>query len=196
MNKVLENPYVLATLKVGIIVYASIFAPRLPEKVVDILQTTPVKIAFVAAIAFTALRDVQMSLLLACAFVLSINVLSGRSILESYANIDSAFEGKKSSQGLIEPIFFVYPGCVNMTMKDLVAFFDNDEHKLQKTVHYVFQVYSEKLEKTDSETAILTYARYAGLPHNIALNDKNAPLIATMLLQYGYKLSETCLPPQ
>lgn len=194
--ELLDNTYFLATMKVIMIVYASIFAPRLPDKVVNVLQTTPVKIVFVAAVAFSALRDIQMSLLIACAFVLSINVLSGRSILESYANINSVYNGKKNPQELIEPNFFVYPGCVNIKKADLISFFDEDQHKLQKTVHYVFKEYAQKLEKTDSEKAILTYARYAGLPHNVAINDKNAPLIATMLLQYGYKLSESCKVPQ
>lgn len=194
--QLMKDPYFLATIKVAIIVYAGVFAPRLPDKVVDFMKTTPMKILFATLIIFSALHDLQISLLLACAFVLSINVLSGRGILEGYADITGAFTGKKNPQGIIEPTFFIYPGCMNITFADLLAFFDGDKYKLQETVHYVFRKYNEKLDIKDSEKALIAYARYAGLPHNVEFNDKNAPLIATMLLQYGYKLSDTCLPPQ
>ena len=36
----------------------------------------------------------------------------------------------------------------------------------------------------------LAYA--VGLPHNVQLNDKNAPLIATLLVYAGFTLSPTC----
>lgn len=191
-----KNKYFLASLKIAIILYASILAPRLPDNIVDVLQTTPAKIIFVALIAYLSIKDIQMSILVACAFVLSINVISGRGILESYANLDDAFSPHKGPQKLIEPSFFIYPGCLDMKISDLLEFFENDEHKLQNTVHYVFRHYQEKVDKTPVEKELLYYARTAGLPHNIPLDDKNAPLIATMLLNHGYKLSDTCLPPQ
>ena len=194
-DAVFQNKYVLAVVKIVIIFYASILAPKLPEQAVTVLQSTPAKIIAVAIIAYLAMKDIQMAILLACAFVLSINVISGRGILESYANMEDAFSGEHNPQALIEPTFFIYPGCLDMTLADLLEFFESDSHKLQDTVHFVFKHYQEKVDKTPAEKEMMYYARAAGLGHNVAPSDKNAPLIATMLLNYGYKFSETCQPP-
>jgi hypothetical protein len=194
-TSIFENKYVLAILKITIILYASILAPRLPEQAVGFLQSTPAKIVVVFLIAFSAFKDIQLSILLACAFVLSINVISGRGILESYGNISDVFSGKKNPQALIEPKSNIYPGCHDMTLGELLSFFENDSHKLQQTVHYVFKYLQENTDKTPAEKELLYYAQTAGLGHNVELNDRNAPLIATMLLNYGYKFSETCQPP-
>jgi hypothetical protein len=194
-NLVFDNKYVLAILKITIILYASILAPKLPDQAVSFLQSTPAKIVIVALIAFSALKDVQLSILLACAFVLSINVISGRGILESYANMDDAFSIKKNPQSLITPLNDIYPGCHDITLADLLEFFESDSHKLQDTVHYIFKYLQENVDKTPAEKELLYYARTAGLGYNEGLSDKNAPLIATMLLNHGYKFSETCQPP-
>ena len=191
----LQNKYILAIVKIGIVLYASVMAPSLPDSALAFLQSTPVKILFVALIAYTSLKDVQLSILIGCAFVLSINVISGRDILESYANITDAYSKNKSPQKLIEPSFYIYPGCMDMTLAQLLEFFENDSHKLQKTSHYVFRHLQEKVDKTPVEAELLYFARAAGLGHNIKLSDKTAPLIATMLLNYGYQLSDTCQPP-
>ena len=42
---------------------------------------------------------------------------------------------------------------------------------------------------------LIKIARAVGLPYNVELNDNNAPLIATILLNYGYKISEDCQVP-
>lgn len=192
----LENVYFQTTVKLLLIVYASAIAPRLPEGVIEFMQTTPMRIIFLAGITYFALAgDLQMSLLLACALVLSVNVLSGRGLLESYMNLGDAFSGAKNPQSLIEPSFFIYPGCVDMKYQDLLEFFEGDAHKLQEAIHYVFKRLDKEPKGTAEET-LIKYARAAGIPHNIAFNDDNAPLIATMLMNYGYKLNDKCLPPQ
>jgi hypothetical protein len=192
----LENKYFQTSVKLLLILYASTVAPRLPANAVSFMQSTIIRIVSLAAITYFSLQgDLQMSLLLACALVLSSNLLSGRSLLESYADIKSSFSGKKNPQQLLEPQFYIYPGCLNMKLADLLELFENDKDKLQETIHYVFKRLNQE-PRSSADKTLVQYAHYAGLPHNVAFNDSNAPLIATMLMQYGYKLSDTCKAPE
>ena len=191
----LENVYFQTSIKLLLILYASTVAPRLPQQATSFLQSTIIRIIFLTAITYFALQsNLQISLLLACAFVIGANILSGRSLLESYADIKDSFNGKKNPQSLIEPTFFIYPGCLNMKIADLLELFGNDSHKLQETIHYVFKRLNQEPNKSADKT-LIQYAHAAGLPHNVAFTDDNAPLIATMLMNYGYKLSDTCHAP-
>ena len=52
LNAVLQNPYVMAILKVGLVLYASRIAPRLPSAVQDTFANTFVKIIAIALIAY------------------------------------------------------------------------------------------------------------------------------------------------
>lgn len=65
----------------------------------------------------------------------------------------------------------VYPNCSNVTVKELVSLFDNDIEKLKKTMYKI------------------------GIPTNITLNDYNAPLIATYLMNFNYKINKNCAAP-
>ncbi len=72
---------------------------------------------------------------------------------------------------LVSPESNVHPGCSKVTIEDLIKIFDNDKELLSK-------------------------AMYAcGVPLNLTLNDSNAPLIATYLINSDYKVNETCQPP-
>jgi hypothetical protein len=190
--KLMENVYFQMIAKLFLIVYASILAPRLSADAVGFMQSAPVRIAFIIAIVYVArLGDLQMSLLLVCALVLTVNSKK----LEGYINYGDAFKGKKNLQTLLDPKYHLYPGCVDMKLKDLLDFFEGDKHKMQEAIHYVFKRLDQEPKGT-AEKTLMAYARAAGLPYNAPLNDDNAPLLATLLINYGYKLSDSCLPPQ
>lgn len=71
---------------------------------------------------------------------------------------------------ILVPKTDVYVGCEDVKMTELLALFDNDEAKLRK--------------------ALVTI----GAP-SIKLNDENAPLLATYLIQHKNKVSGTCKLP-
>lgn len=214
LNVVLKNPYVMAVLKVGLVLYASRIAPRLPSTVQDTFNNTFVKIIAIALLAYISELDFQLAILLAIVFVLSSNLLSGRGMFESYDNISSNtvgeyhadmtkytdLLGKPASVGkfkLQESLSDNYPGCNQVTMKDLIALFEGDALKLQQTVQYAFADLNRMLPADDDAKVKLNkIARAVGLPYNVELNDENAPLIATLLLNYGYKISDECQVPQ
>jgi hypothetical protein len=207
LNQLLENPYVMAFLKITLVLYASQIAPKLPTVVNDTLQNTFVKILAIALIAYLSELDFQLAVILAIVFVLSTNVLSGRSVFESFENNQGAFYNDKSKYNNLlgdsaligtskiqESTTDSYPGCNKVTMADLIDLFDGDKIKLQETVQYAMAELM-KSAKGDAKDKLMKMARYAGLPHNIELNDENAPLISTMLIQFGYKVSEDCQVP-
>jgi hypothetical protein len=210
LNGVLQNPYVMAVLKVTLVLYAARLAPRLPSAVQDTFENTFVKILAVALLAYISEVDFQLAILLAIVLVLGANLLSGRGMLESYQDVGSEYHqdmkkyttllGKPAEIGkvkLVESLSDNYPGCNKITMKDLLGLFDGDALKLQKTVQYAFADLNRMLPPdADAKTKLTQIARAVGLPYNIEMNDENAPLLATLLLQYGYSVSDTCTAPQ
>ena len=218
LDKVFKNPYVMAVLKVGLVLYASQIAPRMPNYVQDTFKMTIVKFIAVFALAYISEVDFQLAILLAIVLVLGTNLVSGRGVFESYKNLDF-YNNESQNAGiyqsditkytdlldapakigkvnLIESQTDIFPGCVKVTMKDLLSLFDGNPNKLQETVSNVFFELQKSLPKDKSEENLLKMARAAGLPYNVKMNDENAPLIATLLLNYGYKISDSCQPFQ
>lgn len=209
VNAVLKNPYVMAILKVFLVLYASQLAPRVPSVVSTAFSNTFVKIIAIALLAYLAELDFQLAIILAIIFVLGSNVLSGRDVLESYGNLQGEYQSDMTkyttllgkpvqihNAKLIESISDNYPGCNNVKLADLLNIFDGDHVKLQQTVTYTFtQLHNALPEKSTAKENLIKIARAVGLPYNVELNDTNAPLIATILLNYGYKISEDCQVP-
>lgn len=213
LNNLLQNPYIMAVLKVGLILYAARIAPRMPSYVQNTFDNTFFKIIAIALLAYISEVDFQLAILLAIVLVLGANLLGGRGVFESYDNIAlntvGTYEkdmskyttplGKPVQVGkfkLIESLSDNYPGCNKVTLKDLLALFDGDALKLQKTVTFAFSELNAALPAGKGKDNLLKIARAAGLPYNVELNDENAPLIATILLNYGYKVSDDCQAPQ
>lgn len=65
----------------------------------------------------------------------------------------------------------IYPGCTNTTQADLLDSFGGNRDKLAEAMQ-------------DSL-----------VPFNIIISDESAPLIATYLMNHGYKLKFPCAPP-
>lgn len=211
VNFLLQNPYLMAVLKVSLILYAAKIAPQLPSYIQNTFENTFVKIVAIALLAYISELDFQLAILLALALVLGANLLGGRGIFESYDNVGFNRVGEyqhdltKYTNLLGEPVqvgkFKLigslsdnYPGCNKITLNDLLALFNGDAPKLQQTLQYAFSELNATLKGTDKDN-LLKVARAAGLPYNVELSDVNAPLIATILLNYGYKVSEECQAP-
>ena len=65
-----------------------------------------------------------------------------------------------------------YPGCSNVTVKDLLDLFKGDESKLKSTMYE------------------------SGIPLDVQLTDVNAPRIATYLMNHRIQVSESCRAPE
>ena len=88
-----------------------------------------------------------------------------------------------------------FPGCDNVKLVDLLAIFDNDHMKLQKTVDYTYSELMNKMPVGEAKDNLMKVARAAGLDYNKPITDETAPYIATLLLQYGFSINKTCSAP-
>lgn len=194
LQPVLRNPYVMAVLKVTIALYAAQLAPKIPASASNLLNNTFVKILAIALIVYLSEKDLQLALMLAVLYVISINLLSGRSFLESFANYSSDYKpsGKFT---LLEPKTAIYPGCQKVTLKDLQEAFDGDHIKLHTAVQYSYTELLNQAKDKNAKEILMKMAYAIGLPHNIEFNDENAPYIATMLMYTGFHIGNTCVPP-
>jgi hypothetical protein len=194
IQSALNNPYVMAILKVSIVMYAAQIAPRLPQPVADMFANTYFKLFALAFIVYVSEKDFQLAIILAIVFVFGANLASGRGILESFSDYSDEYE-VTSTQTLIEPKTVIYPGCHTITLQDLENAFEGDKIKLQQSVMYA---YNELLHNTKDKTAKERLNRLAyavGLPYNVKWKEENAPFIASILMYHGFQFSDSCRSP-
>jgi hypothetical protein len=214
LDPILQNPYVMAILKITLILYASQIAPRLPNMALVTFQNTFVKIAAITLTAYIAEVDFQLAIILAIIFVIGINVSSGRGFFESYENMGMMetqgpyFADQTKYQNLLQKPAVVgnavlldsmsdsYSACDNIKMTDLLAVFDNDHLKLQNTVMYAYKELANKLPKdSDAMTNLVKMVKAVGAPGNIQFNDSTAPILGTILLNAGFVINDKCRAP-
>jgi len=194
VDKVLANPYIMATLKVTLVLYAAQLAPKLPTEAQTWFDNTFVKILGIMLLIYLSNKDFQLAILIAVILVLGANLASGRQVLESFSPFSQTYN-PASNQKLIEPKSAIYPGCSTVTLADIQAAFNNDNHKMQQGVEFAYHDLLGKLKDKTSQQRLETIARAVGLPYNIVISDETAPYIATLLMYYGFKFTENCQPP-
>jgi hypothetical protein len=214
LDPILQNPYVMAVLKISLILYAAQIAPRLPNMASATLQNTFVKIAAIALTAYIAEVDFQLAIILAIIFVIGINVSAGRGFFESYENMGMMedqgpfYADQTKYQTLLQKPAVVgnavlldsysdsYSACDNIKMADLLAVFDNDHLKLQNTVMYAYKELANKLPKdSDAMTNLVKMVKAVGAPGNIQFTDASAPILATILINAGFVINDKCRAP-
>lgn len=80
----LNNPTVSAIIKLFLILYGSVIAPKLPTQVLKWFGYIPVKIVCLFLILWTWNHNPTISLLIAVSFFISMNLLSGKKIMEPF----------------------------------------------------------------------------------------------------------------
>ena len=71
VKNTLDNVYVSGLVKIFIILYAALAAPKLPEWIARLFHHPAFQIVFFGLIAYTATKDLSISILLALAFFVS-----------------------------------------------------------------------------------------------------------------------------
>lgn len=118
-----------------------------------------------------------------------------RSNIEGFAPFSKDYK-VTNMQTLVEPTNEIYPGCLKITAQDLLNEFSGDKLALQNTVLSGYSQLVKSIPKSSSSRETLdTISRAVGLPHSVDLSDDTAPLIATLLIVQGFKLSESCQSP-
>ena len=118
-----------------------------------------------------------------------------RSNIEGFAPYSKDYK-VTNMQTLVEPTNEIYPGCLKITAQDLLNEFSGDKLALQNTVLSGYSQLVKSIPKSSSSRETLdTISRAVGLPYSVDLSDDTAPLIATLLIVQGFKLSESCQSP-
>ena len=195
IKPVFRNPYIMAILKIAIALYAAQIAPKLPMNITQYFDNTYFKLFFIILISYVSGYDLQLAVMLSIVFVISINLLSGRQFLESFSDFTTNFT-PSGNQTLLEPKNVIYPGCLNVSLQDIYSAFDNDKIKLQTTVQHAYKLLLENAKTKDSKQLAIQIAYATGLPYNIDVTrEENAPYIATLLMYFGFKITDTCTAP-
>jgi hypothetical protein len=82
----------LVVLKMILILYGSVIAPKLPVKVLEWFDFVPFKIFVLFLIVWSGSHDPSLSLLIAISFYISLNILNGKKAFEKFENTDTTFD--------------------------------------------------------------------------------------------------------
>lgn len=91
VDKVLKMKNVKLIVVLCIALYAGAIAPALPNAVIEFFDTIPGKLLFLFVIGYMASRDVQVALMVAVAFLLTLHIFNKR-VGETYRNVFEKFD--------------------------------------------------------------------------------------------------------
>ena len=151
----LVQPNVRAALSLALVLYGGLAKPLLPASTNWLFGNFYFRLAVCFLIVWTGNKDPVVAIAVSVAFLAVLNVANNKGPFE-------AFEGPSTA---------IYPGCMNLTLYDLLESFQNDKDALM--------------------SAMLN----ARIPADVKINDYYAPLIGTYLMNRGFVLKSPCTPP-
>ncbi len=191
----LKNPYIMAVVKISLVLYAAQIAPKPPQYLSKLFNNTFFKILAIMMIIYLIERDVQLAVMLSIVFVLGMNLLAGRPAIESFAPFSDDFKPYGDAK-LIEPKSALYPGCQEIKIDDLLKLFEGDNFKMQKYVVGTYKDLISQVKGKNEKERLMNIAYAIGLPYNVKLNDESAPYIATLFMYIGMDVSGSCAGPK
>ncbi len=130
---------------------------NLPSQAMSLALNPVVKFICIALAFYYPTKNIIHSILLAVLLSIAYTVIIKVSAVDNFEIISATPD--------------VYPGCVNVTLTDLLTAFNGDENELRTQMHNI------------------------GVPHNLELTENNAKLIATYFANIGLYITEDCQPP-
>lgn len=102
LTKVLDNKFVSLFLKVFLVLYTSLMVPKLPKKLLVILNHTASRIIIAAIIVILATKDVTLGILSSVAFIMTIEFASHLNLFEDFTAAKTATSVLENEQAKIE----------------------------------------------------------------------------------------------
>ena len=94
LNRSLDNVYLNTALKVFLVLYAALAAPKFPSKLAFLMDNIFVRIGVSFLIVFMALRDPGLALMIAVAFVITLQTASKMRLIDT--NLSQSLPGETS----------------------------------------------------------------------------------------------------
>lgn len=85
-DQALKNQYITGILTLGLILYASMARPGLPEGLVTLFDHGGFRFMFCALIVYVASKNIRVALIVALAFVVTMSVLNEQKIAEGFTD--------------------------------------------------------------------------------------------------------------
>jgi len=85
-NKVLNNNYVKAAIPLFLVLYSSLARPQLPQFVMDLFDNSIFRLAILTLVVFMGNGNIQIALLTAVAFTITLSMLNEQKIAEGFVN--------------------------------------------------------------------------------------------------------------
>ena len=134
LKNAFSNKYFSTSVSVVLALYAGALAPALPNKLIEIADTLLGKIIFVFLIGYLSTKNIQLSIMVAVAFAVTLTVVNKNRINEAYSNYN-----------MVKNINSVYNNEINSNTFDceesiLEKINDNNDKLL------IFRHYQEQFE--------------------------------------------------
>jgi len=94
LNRSLDNIYLNTALKVFLVLYAALAAPRFPPKLVFLMDNVFVRIGVAFLIVFMALRDPSLALMIAVVFIITLQTANKLRLINT--DLSTASPGETS----------------------------------------------------------------------------------------------------
>ena len=92
INRALDNVYISTAIKVFIGLYAAFAAPKLPPSLVNLMDNTFVRIIFAFVIVLTATRDPSIAILIAIAFIITLQTANKHRLINTTLSVSQPGE--------------------------------------------------------------------------------------------------------
>jgi hypothetical protein len=92
LNRALDNVYISTAIKVFIGLYAAFAAPKLPPSLVNLMDNTFVRIIFAFVIVLTATRDPSIAILIAIAFIITLQTANKHRLINTTLSVSQPGE--------------------------------------------------------------------------------------------------------
>lgn len=84
LNNLMQNPYFSAALTLFLVLYGALARPDLPDYVMNLFENPFFRVLVLVLIAFTATKNLQVALISAVVFTLTMNLVSERKMAEGF----------------------------------------------------------------------------------------------------------------
>jgi hypothetical protein len=119
--KTLKSDAILKSVfTLSLILYAGFAAPSLPDSVLVLFDNPFFRIIILALVMWNINDDPAMSIMLAMVFVMVVNTLSGKKLLEKFELLDQTTN--------------ILPGCLPITMVDILDAFDGSSENFEEAM--------------------------------------------------------------
>ena len=98
LEKWLENEYVSTAITVALGLYAALLGPNLPKFVQDLFTNTIFRIFVLFLVVVRGNKDPKMAIMIAVAFVLTLDYIYVKSAKETFRNIENMSNCMKKEQ--------------------------------------------------------------------------------------------------